>query len=123
MKVLVCGGRYFNNRILMADILRKIHVKHKITHIICGAQRYTNDLGEYIGADWHAIEWALVNMVNFSGLPAKWTQGRSAGPTRNSEMLAEHPDIDLVVAFEGGRGTADMVAKARAKFIPVKEVG
>lgn len=33
-----------------------------------------------------------------------------------------HDGADLVVAFPGGRGTADMVRQARARGVPVREV-
>ena len=45
--------------------------------------------------------------------PADWEKyGRAAGPKRNQEMLDS--GVDLVRAFPGGRGTADMVKRARA---------
>ena len=45
--------------------------------------------------------------------PADWEKyGRAAGPKRNQEMLDS--GVDLVLAFPGGRGTADMVKRARA---------
>jgi hypothetical protein len=37
--------------------------------------------------------------------------GRSGGPKRNQQMLEEGKP-DLVLAFPGGRGTADMVRRA-----------
>lgn len=43
--------------------------------------------------------------------PADWrARGKRAGAIRNREMLRHKPDI--VVAFAGGRGTADMVSVA-----------
>jgi hypothetical protein len=45
---------------------------------------------------------------------ADWEKlGRSAGPIRNQAMLDEGRP-DLVVAFPGHHGTADMVRRARA---------
>ena len=43
-----------------------------------------------------------------------------AGPRRNRRMLDRRPD--LVLAFAGGRGTADMVRQARASGVRVIEV-
>ena len=37
-------------------------------------------------------------------------------------MLVAHPDISLVIAFPGGKGTAGMVQMAQVKGIPVREV-
>lgn len=57
--------------------------------------------------------------VNRMVFPAHWEQeGRAAGPRRNNRTLGP----DLVVAFPGGKGTADMVARARAKGVRVKLV-
>lgn len=53
---------------------------------------------------------------------ADWhTHGRAAGPIRNRRMIEEGKP-DLVVAFPGGRGTANMVNQARAAGIEVREV-
>ena len=54
--------------------------------------------------------------------PADWkTYGRAAGPLRNARMIAEGKP-DLVLAFPGGRGTADMTRKARAAGVEVRAV-
>jgi len=37
-------------------------------------------------------------------------------------MLDENPDIELVVAFPGGRGTDNMVKQAEARGIPVQKI-
>lgn len=53
---------------------------------------------------------------------ADWhTHRRAAGPIRNRRMIEEGKP-DLVVAFPGGRGTANMVAQARKAGIDVIEV-
>jgi hypothetical protein len=54
---------------------------------------------------------------------AEWNRhGNKAGPIRNATMLAMKPPVKLVVAFPGGSGTADMVAKAKAAGLEVMEV-
>jgi hypothetical protein len=54
-------------------------------------------------------------------VPAEWeTHGRKAGPIRNARMLEHKPD--LVVAFPGGKGTANCVAQARGMGVEVLEV-
>jgi hypothetical protein len=51
---------------------------------------------------------------------AEWKKyGPAAGPIRNQRMLDWGPD--LVVAFSGGKGTADMVRRARAAGVEVIE--
>jgi predicted polyphosphate/ATP-dependent NAD kinase len=45
------------------------------------------------------------------------TQGKAAGIIRNQRMLDEGKP-DLVIAFQGGDGTADMVRRANKSKIP-----
>lgn len=45
----------------------------------------------------------------------------AAGPLRNQEMVDS--GLDLLIVFPGGRGTADMVRRARAQDIEIREVG
>lgn len=74
------------------------------------------------GADTCARHWAQRNKVQVWTFPADWdAHGTFAGPMRNSKMLNEgQPDI--VVAFPGGRGTADMSRKARKAGVEVYDI-
>ena len=57
------------------------------------------------------------NGVVVEEFKADWDKfGRAAGPIRNAQMLREGKP-DLVVAFPGGRGTANMVAQAKARAL------
>lgn len=68
--------------------------------------------GGATGVDTVAIEWAIVNWIPFAEFKPDWKRyGRKAGPLRNQKMLDE--GVDLVIAFPGGKGTADMVRKAK----------
>lgn len=71
------------------------------------------------GADHWASLWCQRTGVTERRYRADWNRyGRSAGPRRNEEMLArEQPD--MVLAFPGGRGTADCVRRARARGLLV----
>lgn len=110
LKVLVCGGRDFNDAMTLGSWLGGIHKQHGIDVLIHGGAR---------GADFMAGKFAELIGIPVREYPADWARdGRAAGPIRNSKMLAaEKPD--LVVAFAGGRGTADMVEKARRAGIEV----
>jgi sugar phosphate isomerase/epimerase len=76
------------------------------------------------GADRHAREWCHARGVRLLTVPALWTaHGPKAGPLRNRDMveMARRIGCRLVVAFPGGSGTADCVAKARAAGFEVRE--
>lgn len=119
MRVLVCGGRDFEDRSLMARTLRRFKPKVPTD----------DDLAEHViitggapGADTLAAEFAEVFGIRLRIFPADWKKhGRAAGPIRNQQMLDEGRP-DLVIAFPGGRGTADMVRRARAAGVRVEEV-
>lgn len=112
MIVLVCGGRFYEHRDRVYSVLDQIHAKLPITLVVHGAAR---------GADAFADEWAADRKVARDPHKADWmTHGKAAGPIRNQKMLQRKPD--LVVAFPGGRGTADMVRRAKAVNICVLEV-
>lgn len=112
--VLVCGGRDFNDRELVTQTLNRIHRERKIRLLIHGGAG---------GADQLASDWAAVTIyVPRKAYPANWLKhGRAAGPIRNQQMLDESKP-DLVVAFPGGRGTADMVRRAKSHGVEVMEV-
>lgn len=60
--------------------------------------------------------------ASWLGFPANWkSHGKGAGPIRNQKMIDEGKP-DLVLAFPGGRGTADMVRRAKAAGVRVIEV-
>lgn len=112
-RVLVCGGRDYSCREQLFAVLDHAHAANPILVLIHGAAR---------GADMLADAWARNRGVAVNLFPADWeTHGKAAGPMRNRRMLAEGlPDI--VIAFKGGRGTADMVRLARNAGIPVATV-
>jgi hypothetical protein len=87
------------------------------------AQRITIDAvieGDARGADRVAGEWARSHRVEHQVLRRLGGLGRKAGPIRNQLMLDEGKS-DLVVAFPGGRGTADMMRRARSAGVEVIE--
>lgn len=114
MKVLVCGGRDYADYEELAAVLRKINNAHGITLIIEGGA---------MGADFLAFQWAKEAGIPILSFKADWKRwGTAAGPVRNQQMMDEGKP-DLVVAFPGGRGTADMVGRARQHGIPVEGPG
>ena len=102
MRVIVCGGRAYSDRARVFSALDRLHAEKGIDCVIHGACP--------TGADRWADEWAKERGVAVEPHPADWIRlGRWAGPCRNSEMIDAKPDG--VVAFPGGRGTADMVRR------------
>ncbi|WP_218916547.1 SLOG family protein [Rubinisphaera brasiliensis] len=74
--------------------------------------------GDARGADRLAGEWAADRGVEVLACAANWkVHGRAAGPISNRRMLDESPD--LLVAFPGGRGTADMVKAAKKAGVKI----
>lgn len=110
-RVLVCGGREFDDRDRAFAALDE-HAWN-VCVVIHGAA---------IGADTLAGEWAEARGVLVEAYPADWiTHRRAAGPIRNRQMLNEGRP-DLVIALPGARGTAHMVRIAREAGVRVIEV-
>jgi len=110
MRVIVTGGRYFTDEALLFEFLDVVKQKFNLTEICHGAAS---------GADTLAGKWAELRGVSVKQFPALWEKyGRSAGPRRNLQMLQEFKP-DLLVAFPGGKGTRDMIEKARNAKIQI----
>jgi YspA, cpYpsA-related SLOG family len=113
MRILVCGGRSFDNAALMDLTLDQAHDAGPITVLIHGLAK---------GADALAADWANRNNVRVQGFRPDWKKyGKLAGPIRNERMLKEGMP-QLVLAFKGSKGTADMVRQARHAGVPVLEI-
>ena len=111
MKLLVCGGRDFMDFEYLFAQLDAIHAAAPITLLIHG--------GAW-GADTLAGHWAIMRNVPFKVYEARWKQhGKAAGSIRNQEMLTEGMP-NLVVAFEGGAGTRDMIQRAMSAGVKVR---
>ena len=114
-KVLVCGGRAYKNTKAVeaaldaefersADGLLVVHGGSSGADAIANAWVWGKKArGLNVGAEVHPADWAR--------------HGKAAGPIRNTEMALTFPDV--VLAFRGGEGTADMVRKARKHGLSV----
>lgn len=113
MKVLVCGGRNYDNYLELCKTMTTIHSNLPIDEVIHGGAK---------GADTLAGEWAEGAGIPVRVFKADWHKhGRSAGPIRNKQMLVEGKP-DIVVAFPGGRGTQNMVNQAEKAGVKVFRV-
>ena len=112
MVVLVTGGRDYDNAQVLFETLDGVHAARPISLLVEGGAR---------GADQLARQWARARGVASQTYRANWRRGPSAGPERNQRMLDESRPA-LVVAFPGGRGTADMCSRARSANVYIHVV-
>lgn len=114
-RVLVCGGRNYVDAARIWSVLDHYHREaDDFACLIHGAAR---------GVDTIAGEWAEARGVRPLPFPADWTGlGNGAGHVRNAQMLREGKPT-LVIAFPGGRGTANMTDRAKRAGVPVLEIG
>lgn len=103
---LICGGRNFEDQAMFEEVMGQLvgmwGCPSKVIH---GAAK---------GADALAAAWAARLAIACVGCPADWNgpMGRAAGPIRNEDMLMKHKP-KRVIAFPGGKGTADMITRAK----------
>ncbi len=126
MRVLVCGGRDFNDGDLVCDVLDALS---GVTHIIHGCCSGADDQGRIwagyqpgvkhvpFEADWKNLDvpGAVIRIGKYGPYNA------AAGPQRNQRMIDEGKP-DLVVAFPGGSGTKSMINLAKIAGIAVREI-
>jgi hypothetical protein len=113
-RILVCGGRDFKNQVLF-NIVMEAMTPYRSSYfcIIHGHCR---------GADMMAQDWAVSRGQPFISMPANWDiYPDAAGTVRNKWML-DFGLPDLVIAFPGGNGTADMMRQAMDRGIYVFDV-
>jgi hypothetical protein len=116
-RVLVCGGRDYADHARLWSVLDHYRTKFGgFAVLIHGAAR---------GADSYADEWAEIRGIPVDPFPIsrRWWQvfGNGAGPYRNGLMLREGKP-DVVIAFPGKNGTANMIEQAERAGIPVLRI-
>jgi hypothetical protein len=131
MRVLVCGGRNYNDKayaFAFLDVLysRRLYRSDEPLVIIHGAATGADSLGKL---------WAATVGAEVLPFPAAWTDlshpdavirtrrdgtqyDALAGHRRNQHMIDEGKP-DLAVAFPSGTGTADMVRRLKQANIEV----
>lgn len=109
MIVLVTGGRDYKDAKTVSEVLTRVHKEHHIRLLVHGCAT---------GADTLAALWASARGIQPVGCPALWDfYDKLAGSIRNGAMILLKPQ--LVVAFPGGTGTANMVGQAKQAGIRV----
>jgi len=106
MRVIICGGRDFNDKAMLRKALDRLHLNHHFTLVIDGG---------YGNADNFGHEWARDNGIPTERYFADWDkQGLAAGPIRNQRMLDKgRPHGVVAFPTEQSRGTWDMVKRAK----------
>lgn len=110
MRVVVTGGRDYLNARHIEDVLDGL----KPDDVFVGDCP--------TGADSLARNWCRRKGVPVQSFTALWSlHGRAAGPMRNEQMLRAAGPAAIVIAFPGGRGTADCIRKAKGLGMSVYE--
>jgi hypothetical protein len=112
LRVIVCGGR---------DYLDKEHVFMVLDGLRRANARMLVIEGGSSGADTWARLWCQGKPdVQCHTVHPDWSIGPAAGPLRNQKMLDVYKP-GLVLAFPGGRGTADIVRRAVKAGVTVRQ--
>ena len=87
MKILICGGRKFNDYDFLNECMNIVYKQVGIIDAIIS--------GRCKGADMLGERWATKNKIPIIPFPANWKRfGDSAGNIRNQQMIDEgHPDL------------------------------
>ena len=106
-------GRNYHDQEHVWTFLSELTAKQPIGLLIHGAAT---------GADRLAQAWARNRLIPDREFDANWPEhGSAAGVIRNQQMIDEGKP-DLIVAFPGGPGTADLVQRAKLHGVKVIEV-
>ncbi len=110
LRVLVCGGLMYMDRARIFSTLDQLHREPGIEIVLHGGAS---------GADLLCLAWADANAVPAIAFQTNWSRdGRLATEKRNQRMLAEGRP-HLLVAFPGGKGTAELVRMAQEAQLQV----
>ncbi|MBN8945384.1 MAG: DUF2493 domain-containing protein [Rhizobiales bacterium] len=110
MRLLICGGRHYDDAAAICRELDRLHGGQPIDVLIHGGLVAIGTVAE---------AWARQHNVHVVRYPPNWTLlGTKAEARRNAFMLADSRP-DFLLAFPGGRDTADLVRMARAAELPV----
>ncbi len=110
VRIIVCGGRRFQDRRAVYRVLDHIHTQRSISEVIQGECP--------TGADRWAREWAVEYGHLLTRCPLGGSKNlRYAEQIRTRQMLDLKPDA--VVVFPGHGESLSLVAGARAAGVPV----
>ena len=110
-KVIIAGGRDFNDYQKLRSFCNKVLINKKDIEIISGKARGADSLGE---------KFAKENNYQIVEFPADWNKfGKKAGYIRNEDM-AEYADALIAFWNKRSAGTKNMIDIARNSGLPVR---
>lgn len=113
--MLVTGGRDYSD----TDAVCAAFSREAETHIWTRSNAIVIN-GAARGLDTLVRDYCHSRGIPCADVPAQWGfYGNKAGPLRNGWMLLLEPDF--LMAFPGGKGTADMVRRAKDAGLRVIE--
>ena len=131
MRVLIFGGRDFNDQSLMQKHLDDFFMMYGyITHVIHGDASGADRMGAMFARNWFGVpdlpfpaDWKNIDVPGAVIKTNRFGQYNAvAGHQRNQRMIVEgKPDWGM--GFPGGTGTADMAARLEAAGIPIWDGG
>lgn len=108
-RIAVTGGRNFMNFLIIRKAFQEINLNENDTIVHGGCS----------GCDQLCAEVAKEFKAKTEEYPADWNKyGKAAGPIRNEKMLKSN--IDMLLVFQGGKGTKNCVKKAEELQIKIK---
>lgn len=113
MRVIIAGGRDFNNYELLKEKCDLIFSNNKPDEIVSGCAK---------GADCYGEMYAAENNIPKKVFMADWdAHGKAAGPIRNRQM-AEYA-THLIAFWDGkSRGTKNMIDTAKEFNLPTRVI-
>ena len=99
IKLLIAGGRDFDNYKILQQIGNILLEKCTISEVVSGTARGADKLGE---------RWANENNILVKQFPADWSLGKQAGYLRN-ETMGKYCDCALIFWDGQSRGTKHMI--------------
>jgi len=112
MRLLVCGGRHFDDSMLVERELSRIHARTPVSVLIHGGLP---------GLGGPAEAWARRNGVQLIRYPANFSLGKRGDFERDDFML-EDSRPDALLAFPGGARTARLLDRAQELRIHAMQV-
>lgn len=111
MRIIIAGGRNFNDYDLLFKTCEKLLIFQKDIEIVSGTANGADRLGE---------RYAKIKKYQLKQFPANWDKyGKSAGYKRNEEMAIY---ADCLIAFWDGesKGTKHMIDLANKQGLKVR---